>query len=75
MQRRVLRIVRLRERIGQAPGGSIVGGLPPKPKWMRWRTYERHALDLARRQAEHFRSPLLSSAFVRVAHKLKRRGA
>lgn len=70
-QRRVRRIVRLRERIGQAPGGSIVGGLPPKPKWMRWRTYDRHALDLARRQAEHYRSPLPASAFVRVARMVK----
>lgn len=71
VQRRVLRIVRLRERIGQAPGGSIVGGLPPKPKWMRWRTYERHALDLARRQAKHFRSPLSATASVRLARMLK----
>ena len=70
-QRRIRRILRLLERIGQAPGGSIVGGLPPKPKWMRWRTFERHALDVARRRGQHFRSPLSATASVRLARMLK----
>ena len=53
-QRRVRRLVRLRERIGQAPGGAVLGPLPPKPKRMRWRTYERIASELVELQRRHF---------------------
>jgi hypothetical protein len=58
MQRRVRRLVRLRERMGQAPGGSIMGEMPVKPKRMRWRTYERLAVEFGRLSAEHRKAPV-----------------
>ncbi len=66
-QRRVRWLVRLRERMGQPAGGSAVGPLPDKPKWMRWHTYERLAADLTRREREHFASPIAPTVLARMA--------
>lgn len=70
MQRRVRRLVRLRERMGQPAGGNAIGPLPDKPKWMRWRTYDRLAAELARREREHFASPIAPMILARITRAL-----
>lgn len=66
-QRRVRRLVKLRERIGQAPGGGVLGPLPPKPKRMRWRTYERMAAELDKLQRRHLSAPFPASLLRRFS--------
>jgi len=54
VQRRVGRILAMRERLGQPPGLSIVAPYPGKPKWMRWPTYERLIAKIAAAERRHW---------------------
>ena len=65
-QRRVRRLMRIRERMGQHASRSVVDPLPAKRKWMRWRTYDRLRGDLAHIEALHFSRPLSARLLRRI---------
>lgn len=65
-QRRARRLVKLRQRMGQADAGAAIGPLPPKPKRMRWRTYEHLAGQLAKIEGDLWRSPVAPSRLARL---------
>lgn len=58
VHRRTHGLVKLRESLGQPPGRGLVCEFPDKPKWMRWRTYERLVREAAEREDRHWSVPV-----------------
>lgn len=56
VQRRVQRLLRIRERMGQPPGRGVVCDFPNKPKWMRRHTYEQIRAAAQITEARHWQA-------------------
>jgi hypothetical protein len=58
VHRRTHALIKRRRRLGQPQGSGLLADFPAKPKWMRWRTYERLAAEARRRELDHWCAPL-----------------
>lgn len=64
LDRAASKIFKLRRRLGQQPR-SLLDPLPDKPKWQRWRTYDRTIARLAAAETAHVRRFMMEPSFVR----------
>ena len=67
--RRTRRLHKARVRLGQSPDVGLTVPLPGKPKWMRWRTYERLAAEAAAGERAHMAaapSPAVAKLLARL---------